>query len=935
MAINKRLIAGAPTGGGGACTTNTLQILGDSSCIAYYKMADATDESGSFNGTPTSVDFNVEGKYGLAGEFNGSSSIINLGDHNVFSPSVNALSVSCWIKTTSTIDFIFSKGGSGAYEYGLFIDGSGQIGLQAYTLSASSSVSINTSSAYNDGNWHHVVGVYDPSGNFKIYVDGSQQATSSTSLSMGNSSNALILGKKYDTSSDFFNGSLDQIRIFNKAVSALEVGTLYAEVQCPSAVTPSEHFNTVIWNGSSGTKSITVGFQPDFTWIKNRTPGGTGYSHQLYDSVRGATKAIFTNDTDQQYTRAQGLTSFDSSGTGGFTVGSRADTNSGTMVSWNWYAPTSETNNAGTNGATSQSIIKKNVDAGFSIVKYTGNETDQHKVYHGLGAIPQVIILKCTGAINPWYVYHQSVDESSPADFNLRLNETDARQDSSTEFSDTPPTANLFTLGTTTGTNKNNTNYIAYVFAQKEGYSRFGSYVGTDAPNNVIVTNFEPAFLMIKSTGSTNGEWIIFDNKRNTTNPRHDVLKANSSGAETTEAALDIDFTTNGFILNGATGAGGRGNINTSNVTFIFMAFAQAPDSTPATEADSFEAKTYTGDGNSSRSITGVGFKPDFSWIKKRGTSTGNHLLQNTVNGAGTGKALASNETSSAGSYDQYGYISAFGSDGFTLQAGTSGSYPNDNANEGGSTYVAWNWKAADHDRSLATINQDGSITSIVSANQAAGFSIVKTKSPSSTINFNYGHGLSKAPELVMVKTLNIASYWEVIFPDTFGSATGSSSPSDWNRIKLNELDAVMSSNAYLAADGTKIYNGAWQANTELINYCFHSVSGYQKVGSYTWTGTSYTAGTLVTGLGFTPRFVIIKNTTVGGDWQLYDNQRVSGTQSYALYADLADAEGTTGQQGILFDSDGFSAGTGADGNSTASSSINKNGSTYIYLAIA
>ena len=73
MAINKRLIAGAPTGGGGACTTDTLQILGDTSCIAYYKMADATDESGSYNGTPTNVDFNVEGKYGLAGKFNGSS----------------------------------------------------------------------------------------------------------------------------------------------------------------------------------------------------------------------------------------------------------------------------------------------------------------------------------------------------------------------------------------------------------------------------------------------------------------------------------------------------------------------------------------------------------------------------------------------------------------------------------------------------------------------------------------------------------------------------------------------------------------------------------------------------------------------------------------------------------------------------------------------
>ena len=180
MAINKRLIATEVGGGGAACTTDTLQILGDSSCIAYYKMADATDESGSYNGTPTNVNFNVAGKFGNAGSFNGSSSIINLGDHNVFSPSVNPLSFSLWIKkSTSDFNSIFSKGASGSYEYALFISGSGVIELQASTLTYSSNINLTTSASYSDGNWHHVVAIYDPSGNFKIYVDGSQQATSS------------------------------------------------------------------------------------------------------------------------------------------------------------------------------------------------------------------------------------------------------------------------------------------------------------------------------------------------------------------------------------------------------------------------------------------------------------------------------------------------------------------------------------------------------------------------------------------------------------------------------------------------------------------------------------------------------------------------------------------------------------------------------------
>ena len=202
--------------------------------IAYYKMSNAIDQLGNYNGTASNVNFNTEGKFGFAGAFNGSSSIINLGDHNVFSPSVNPLSFSLWIKkSTSDFNCIYSKGASGSYEYALFISGSGVIELVAYTLNASSSVSISTSASYSDGNWHHVVAIYDPSGSFKIYVDGSQQATSSTSLSMGNSSNALNIGKKFENNVDILNGSLDQVRIFNSAITAENVTALYEEVECP------------------------------------------------------------------------------------------------------------------------------------------------------------------------------------------------------------------------------------------------------------------------------------------------------------------------------------------------------------------------------------------------------------------------------------------------------------------------------------------------------------------------------------------------------------------------------------------------------------------------------------------------------------------------------------------------------------------------------
>ena len=135
-----------------------------------------------------------------------------------------------------------------------------------------------------------------------------------------------------------------------------------------------------------------------------------------------------------------------------------------------------------------------------------------------------------------------------------------------------------------------------------------------------------------------------------------------------------------------------------------------------------------------------------------------------------------------------------------------------------------------------------------------------------------------------------------------------------------------------LGSDTFGNYNG-----DNYIAYCFSNKSGYSKVGTYTWSATSYTAGTMVTGLGFTPGLVIIKRTNGTANWQMYDSSRgaTSGTQQrYALYPDSTSSEDTSGYQGIGFDSDGFSAIVGADGNTTGGGGLNENGGTYIYLAI-
>ena len=319
----------------------------------------------------------------------------------------------------------------------------------------------------------------------------------------------------------------------------------------------------------------------------------------------------------------------------------------------------------------------------------------------------------------------------------------------------------------------------------------------------------------------------------------------------------------------------------------------------------------YTGTSPGTQSVNTVGFKPDFVWIKGRDEAY-NHVLTDSVRGVS--ERINSNTTSAESDWSPNG-VSAFNTAGFNVTAPGGQGY---GVNQSGIDYVSWNWKAG----GTAVSNTDGTVTSTVSANVNAGFSIVQCTSPSSTINFNCGHGLSKAPELVFVKTTSIASYWEVIYPNDF-SSSGSSSPSDWNRIKLNEADAKMSSNAYLAADSTKIYNGAWGANTALINYCFTSIPGYSKIGSY----VGQTAGiTIYT--GFQPRFIMVKSTSNVENWAILDAVRGSGK---CLNPNTNSAESDSTLNTFTTTATGFSF----PHQNTADAMLNENGYEYIFLAIA
>ena len=333
-----------------------------------------------------------------------------------------------------------------------------------------------------------------------------------------------------------------------------------------------DYFNTKLYtgNGSAGNGITGVGFQPDFTWIKNRDGA---YWHQTYDAVRGASAgALYTNQTAaQDYMGGNGLASFNSDG---FTVNTNdgCNGNGQDLVAWNWKA-----NGAGSanTAGTINSTVSVNTTAGFSIVSYTGNGTGGATVGHGLGVAPSMIIEKGRSVTDDWLIYHKSIGATK----GLALNNTTAEAASSGYWNDTAPTSSLFTIGNNGKVNTNGGTHVAYCFAEKTGYSKFGSYTGNgNADGTFVYTGFKPAFVILKTSNLTGG-WYIKDSIRsggtnpNGSNPNEtDNPTANTSNAENKASAFGMDILSNGFKLRAT-----DGYVNFDGGNYIYMAFAEAP----------------------------------------------------------------------------------------------------------------------------------------------------------------------------------------------------------------------------------------------------------------------------------------------------------------------------------------------------------------------
>ena len=358
----------------------------------------------------------------------------------------------------------------------------------------------------------------------------------------------------------------------------------------PTIVRPDQYVGIVTYTGTGATRSLNVGFKPDFVWIKER--GATG-GPVIVDSVRGSSATLQTHATTQEQIDGDAVTGFNPYGLSlgsGYTVVS-VNGSTRTYVGWAWKAGgNSNTYNindigystasaagltAGTKTPTGASV---NTKSGFSIIAFTGDET-AGTISHGLGKAPSFYIVKTrdsnSGGSNDWYCYHSALGASA----RIQLNSTDAQTTGSSQWNSTSPTSSVLSLGSGSW-QETGDRFIIYAWAEIPGFSKFGSYTGNyNADGPFVHTGFRPRWVMIKCSSTSGFDWRIFDTSRsdaNGANPVNYKLYPNLNARENdpsydNASSNNIDILSSGFKLRTNNGATNDPN------TYIYAAFAETP----------------------------------------------------------------------------------------------------------------------------------------------------------------------------------------------------------------------------------------------------------------------------------------------------------------------------------------------------------------------
>jgi hypothetical protein len=324
----------------------------------------------------------------------------------------------------------------------------------------------------------------------------------------------------------------------------------------PTVVQGDDYFNTVLYPGNTpSTNAITgVGFAPDWVWVKSRTAAEPS---NLVDRVRGDNLRLKSSTTDAESAATFALNS------DGFTVGANSESNTGSMVAWNWKANGAGASNE--DGTVAGTVtVSANTTAGISIVTWTNPASGTPTIGHGLVVAPSFIIVKDRTFAYNWDVGCDSIGWAN----RLNLNTTGAT--SSGFWNSTAPTASVFTYAASGGNSGDS--MVAYCFAEVEGFSKFGSYTGNGlADGPFVYTGFRPAFILIKRTTGTAQDWQIMDVKRDTYNAAGLLLQPNEPNLES-DARPVLDILSNGFKQRNTYAV-----TNTSAETYIYAAFAENP----------------------------------------------------------------------------------------------------------------------------------------------------------------------------------------------------------------------------------------------------------------------------------------------------------------------------------------------------------------------
>jgi hypothetical protein len=518
------------------------------------------------NGTDTNVEYRA-GKFGQAAVFNGSNSKITISG----SPfNITTYSLSFWINaatynqsTTSIINIgldntggawsglAFGVNANKVFYYGGDVTGVGGTGF--FTQTGTTSIT--------NGAWVHIAIIVNGTA-VTGYVNGTQDSGLSRTLGAnityrGGSINTIGVRSGAFGSYGYWNGSVDQFRVFSSALSASQVTQLYNEIP----ETDTSNFKAVLYTGNDGGSNNTsqlinnVGFRPDLVWIKNREHT---YNHILMDSVRGDDLILHSNTNDVSSSAYGGSLAIEDTG---FTTGKGDETNKGLanynkFVAWCWKGGgNAVTDNSGAVSAE----VSANTGLGFSIVKYNDSGTGGQTVAHGLNSPPEIMITKTTDTATDWFVYTTLIDGGM--DY-LKLNTLAAAASSSL----TVPTSDfIYSRG------QSSTSIINYLFHSVTGVSKMGTYTGATG-NKTVTIGFRPSFVIIKNTSTASaGNWNMMDSRRDTSNPIELNLWADTNGTEATASqsnVYDVDFDATGFTI--------KNNyipFNQNGEEYIYMAF--------------------------------------------------------------------------------------------------------------------------------------------------------------------------------------------------------------------------------------------------------------------------------------------------------------------------------------------------------------------------